>query len=152
MKISVWWSGKTKAPFQELVKSYEKRIGRLHQIEIKTFVVKKGLNPGQQIAKESDLILNQLGKKDRLFLLDEKGKGFSSTGFADFIQSQQMIGRPLVFVIGGPYGFSEALYIRSDGQISLSQMTFTHDMVRVIFLEQLYRAFTIQQNLPYHHN
>ena len=107
----------------------------------------------QQIKeKEGELILTQLSPSDVLILLDEHGREFRSLEFADYVQRQLSSGaRNLVFVIGGAYGFSEAVYSRAQGKISLSRMTFSHQMVRTVFAEQLYRAFTILRGEPYHH-
>ena len=89
---------------------------------------------------------------DVLILLDEKGKTFTSEGFSEFLQKKMNSGlKNLIFVIGGPYGFSEAVYERANGKVSLSSMTFSHQMVRLFFIEQLYRGFTILRNEPYHH-
>ncbi len=102
--------------------------------------------------KEGDLILKNLKSTDRVILLDERGKEHRSIEFADEIRKMTLgSGKDIVFVIGGAYGFSEAVYDRCDGKISLSRMTFSHQMVRVIFTEQLYRAFTIIKGEPYHH-
>ena len=107
----------------------------------------------QQIKdREGELILKRVGPSDKLILLDEKGKEFRSLEFADYLQRQMNGGaRSLVFAVGGAYGFSEAVYSRAQGMISLSRMTFSHQMVRTIFAEQLYRAFTILKGEPYHH-
>ena len=101
--------------------------------------------------KEGELILKALRPADEVILLDERGKRFRSVDFARFVEGKTLQGRNLVFVIGGAYGFSEAVYRRADGMISLSEMTFSHQMVRTIFAEQLYRAFTIIKGEPYHH-
>jgi 23S rRNA (pseudouridine1915-N3)-methyltransferase len=102
--------------------------------------------------KEGELILSKLAATDQLVLLDENGKSFSSVGFSEELQKKMNSGiKTLVFVIGGPYGFSEAVYAKAQGKISLSAMTFSHQMVRLFFIEQLYRGFTILRNEPYHH-
>ena len=107
----------------------------------------------QQIKeKEGELILRQVGQGDTLILLDEHGREFRSLEFAAFMEKQLAAGgRNLIFTIGGAYGFSDAVYARAQGKISLSKMTFSHQMVRTIFAEQLYRAFTILKGEPYHH-
>lgn len=107
----------------------------------------------QQIKeKEGELILKQVAQGDVLLLLDEHGREFRSLEFAEFMEKQLAAGgRNLIFVIGGAYGFSDAVYARAQGKISLSKMTFSHQMVRTIFAEQLYRAFTILKGEPYHH-
>ena len=110
------------------------------------------LSKEQIKAKEGDLILKNIKAGDDVILLDEHGKEYSSTGFASLLQRKMaQEGKDIVFVIGGAYGFSEEVYKRSNSKISLSQMTFSHQMVRAIFAEQIYRAFTIMRGEPYHH-
>lgn len=112
----------------------------------------KNLSEAQQKEKEGELILNKLAPTDQLILLDENGKSFGSVKFSEELQKKMNSGiKTLVFVIGGPYGFSDAVYAKAQGKISLSAMTFSHQMVRLFFIEQLYRAFTILRNEPYHH-
>lgn len=112
----------------------------------------KNLSENQQKEKEGELILAKITPTDQLILLDENGKTFSSISFSDELQKKMNSGvKTLVFVIGGPYGFSENVYVKAQGKFSLSQMTFSHQMVRLFFIEQLYRAFTILKNEPYHH-
>lgn len=102
--------------------------------------------------KEGELILKNLNPGDHVILMDEKGREFTSTAWASWLGDRMShLSGDLVFVIGGPYGFSDAVYARSNGMISLSRMTFSHQMVRVIFIEQLYRGFTIIRGEPYHH-
>ena len=102
--------------------------------------------------KEGELVLKAVRDSDEVILLDEHGKEYSSTGFAEALERKISLGgRDIVFVIGGAYGFSEEVYRRSNSSISLSKMTFSHQMVRTIFAEQLYRAFTIMKGEPYHH-
>ena len=101
--------------------------------------------------KEGELILKKIRNSDCLILLDERGKLQTSMEWASWIQGRLSAGRDLVFVIGGAYGFSKDVYDRAEGMVSLSKMTFSHQMVRAIFLEQLYRAFTILRGEPYHH-
>ena len=102
--------------------------------------------------KEGELLLSKLQATDFLWLLDENGKSFSSVGFADELQKKMNAGtKTLVFFIGGPYGFSPAVYAKAQGKLALSQLTFSHQMVRLFFIEQVYRAFTILKNEPYHH-
>ena len=102
--------------------------------------------------KEGDLLLSSIHPGDEVILLDERGKEYRSVEFASFLSSRlSRSGRDLVFVVGGAYGFSGKVYDRADGKISLSRMTFSHQMVRTIFAEQLYRAFTIMRGEPYHH-
>jgi 23S rRNA (pseudouridine1915-N3)-methyltransferase len=112
----------------------------------------KNLSEKQQKEKEGDAILNKLNATDLLVLLDENGKQKTSMEFSEYLQKNMNSGlKQLVFVIGGPYGFSDAVYQKSQGKISLSKMTFSHQMVRLFMVEQLYRAFTILRNEPYHH-
>lgn len=112
----------------------------------------KNLSEQEQKKKEGELIFNKLESQDFVVLLDENGKQFSSVQFSEFIQKQMLNSiKRMVFVVGGPYGFSNEVYRRANSKISLSLMTFSHQMVRMIFLEQLYRAMTIIKNEPYHH-
>ena len=101
--------------------------------------------------REGELILKAVRPADEVILLDERGREFRSLDFARYLEEKLQRGRDVVFVIGGAYGFSEAVYARSDGKVSLSKMTFSHQMVRTLFVEQLYRAFTIIKGEPYHH-
>ena len=100
---------------------------------------------------EGELILKQLQPSDTVVLLDEHGKEYRSIEFASCIEKQQQTARTLVFVVGGPYGFSDAVYARSNSKLSLSKMTFSHQMIRLLFVEQIYRACTIIKGEPYHH-
>ena len=112
----------------------------------------KSLSMEQQKEKEGELILKALQPGDVVVLLDEHGKEFRSIEFANWIERKMhTVNKRLVFIIGGPYGFSKEVYARADAKISLSAMTFSHQMIRVLFAEQLYRAFTILNNEPYHH-
>lgn len=115
-------------------------------------IKRKNLNEALQKKLEGEQILKNLSPGDEVVLLDEKGKGYTSEKFADFLQKNMNRSvRNLVFVIGGPYGFSDEIYEKANGKISLSSMTFSHQMVRLFFVEQVYRAFTILRNEPYHH-
>ena len=111
----------------------------------------KALTSEQQKQAEGELILRTITPATDLILLDEHGKEYRSIEFADYIQKRMSSGRDVVFVVGGPYGFSEAVYRRANGKISLSKMTFSHQMVRLFFVEQIYRAMTILRGEPYHH-
>ena len=112
----------------------------------------KNLSVNEQLEKEADLILKQLEKSDEVILLDEKGKQFTSVCFSEFLSKKMLSSvKCMVFVVGGPYGFSERVYKRANGKISLSMMTFSHQMIRVIFVEQVYRSMTILKGEPYHH-
>lgn len=156
MTIKLLAIGKTDSPeLQELISIYEKRLGHYVKffLEVVPDVKKtKNLSEEQQRVKEGELLLKQLTTTDILVLLDENGKQFNSVAFSSYLQQKMNSGiKQLVFVIGGPYGFSDAIYKLAVGKISLSQMTFSHQMVRLFMVEQLYRAFTILKNEPYHH-
>ena len=112
----------------------------------------KSLPINEQLEKEADMLLKQFEAGDEIILLDEKGKQFTSVGFSDFLAKKMLSSiKRLIFVVGGPYGFSERVYSRANNKISLSSMTFSHQMIRLIFIEQVYRAMTILRNEPYHH-
>jgi 23S rRNA (pseudouridine1915-N3)-methyltransferase len=156
MKISLLVIGKTDEEY--LRKGLEIFTGRIpHYILFEMKVIPdiknvRNLSEQQQKEKEGELILQQMLPSDELFLLDEQGMELSSVAFARFLEKKMISGiKRLVFVIGGPYGFSSNVYARANGKISLSKMTFSHQMVRLIFTEQLYRAFTILKGEPYHH-
>jgi 23S rRNA (pseudouridine1915-N3)-methyltransferase len=156
MTIKLLGIGKTDDPaLQNLTEVYINRLQFYNKFEfelIPDIKKAKNLNENQQKQKEGELILNKLIASDFVVLLDEGGKQFTSEAFSEYIQKRLNSGlRQLVFVIGGPYGFSEAVYNRADSTVSLSKMTFSHQMVRLFFTEQLYRAFTILRNEPYHH-
>jgi len=148
--------GKTdQKSLQALIEDYQKRLSFYIKFELEIIPdIKnvKNLSEQQQKEKEGELILAKLAATDQLMLLDENGKSFSSVAFANELQKKMNAGiKTLVFVIGGPYGFSEEVYKKANGKISLSAMTFSHQMVRLFFIEQLYRGFTILRNEPYHH-
>lgn len=156
MKICLMVVGKTDESFmQKGLETYTKRIPHYIQFEIKVIPdLKNSKNLGEELQKEKEgnLILEQILTSDELILLDERGQDYSSIDFARFLEKKMIAGiKRLVFLIGGPYGFSEAVYERANAKISLSKMTFSHQMVRVIFAEQLYRAMTILKGEPYHH-
>lgn len=156
MKVTLLVIGKTDKKFvQEGTEIYAKRLFHYIPFELKVIPdIKnnKNLTHEQQKEKEGTLILNYITPGDELILLDEHGKQFSSVDFSDWIEKKMISGRKhLVFVIGGPYGFSQAVFERGNAKISLSKMTFSHQMVRMIFTEQLYRAMTILKGEPYHH-
>jgi len=138
-----------------LIEEYKKRLGFYvkFNFEVIPDIKKvKNLSEKQQKSKEGEQILKKLNTSDVLILLDENGKQFTSIQFSEYLQKQMNGGlKNLVFVIGGPYGFSEEIYKRAQGKISLSKMTFSHQMVRLFFIEQLYRGYTILRNEPYHH-
>ncbi len=156
MKINLFAVGKTDdAHLQRLIDTYCRRLGHYVNFELQIIPdIKnaKNLSEAQQKKAEGELILKKVEKSDFLVLLDEKGKQYDSIGFSDFLQKKMNSGiKNLIFVIGGPYGFSEEVYQRANGKLSLSPMTFSHQMVRLFFIEQLYRGFTILRNEPYHH-
>jgi 23S rRNA (pseudouridine1915-N3)-methyltransferase len=157
MNIKLIAIGKTdNKNLQLLIDEYTRRLSFYIKFELEIIAdIKnvKNLSESQQKEKEGELILTKLTQTDQLILLDENGKSFSSIEFADNLQKKMNSGvKTLVFVIGGPYGFSDAVYNKSFGKISLSKMTFSHQMVRLFFIEQLYRGFTILKGEPYHHN
>jgi 23S rRNA (pseudouridine1915-N3)-methyltransferase len=148
--------GKTdQKSLQALIEDYQKRLSFYIKFELEIIPdIKnvKNLSEQQQKEKEGELILAKLAATDQMILLDENGKSFTSVDFANELQKKMNAGiKTLVFVIGGPYGFSEEVYKKANGKISLSAMTFSHQMVRLFFIEQLYRGFTILRNEPYHH-
>lgn len=156
MNIKLIAIGKTdNKALQQLIDDYSKRLSFYVKFEIDIIPdIKnvKSMSEAQQKEKEGQLIIAKLTPTDQLILLDENGKTFSSVAFANEIQKKMNSGiKTLVFVIGGPYGFSETVYKQASGKISLSLMTFSHQMVRLFFIEQVYRGFTILKNEPYHH-
>lgn len=157
MNIKLLAIGKTdNKALQSLIDDYTKRLSFYIKFEldiIPDIKNAKSLSQSQQKEKEGELILSKITPSDQMILLDENGKSFSSMAFSDELQKKMNTGiKTLVFVIGGPYGFSDAVYAKASGKISLSAMTFSHQMVRLFFIEQVYRAFTILRNEPYHHN
>lgn len=156
MNIDLVVVGKTDlAEVDALVAMYARRINfyaKFSIIYLPDIRNTRKLTQSQQRTAEGEAILRQVGEGDFLVLLDEHGDEFRSVEFAAWLQKRMASGlRRLVPVIGGPYGFSDAVYARANGKISLSRMTFSHQIVRAIFAEQLYRAFTIINNEPYHH-
>jgi len=156
MTIKLLAIGKTdNKELQALIDDYKKRLGFYIRFEfevIPDLKNTKNLTETQQKQKEGGLILAKLKPTDVLILLDENGKQFDSVAFSNYLQKHMNSGiKQLVFVIGGPYGFSQDVYKKSQGKISLSKMTFSHQMVRLFIIEQLYRGFTILRNEPYHH-
>ncbi|WP_299149447.1 23S rRNA (pseudouridine(1915)-N(3))-methyltransferase RlmH [uncultured Dokdonia sp.] len=156
MNIKLLCVGKTdNKQLQALVDEYSKRLNFYIKYTIETLPdIKnvKNLSEQEQKTKEGALILSKLGPYDHLVLFDENGKSFSSVGFSKFLQKKMNSGiKTLVFVIGGPYGFSQEVYNKAIGKVSLSQMTFSHQMVRLFITEQIYRGFTILKGEPYHH-
>jgi 23S rRNA (pseudouridine1915-N3)-methyltransferase len=157
MKLTLLVIGKTdKTYLKEAVEEYTKRLKHYIPFEIEIIPdIKntKNLSAGQQKIKEGELILSKDYSGKEIHLFDEKGKMFSSKEFARFIEKKMVSGlKELVFVIGGPYGFSEDVYEKANSRISLSRLTFSHQMARLLCVEQFYRAFTILKGEPYHHD
>lgn len=157
MKITLLVIGKTDEPYLET--GIAKYINRLeHYVPFEMKVIpdiknRKTLSEAQQKKLEGDLLHAQFMPGDSIVLLDENGKTFSSRNYSKWLENQMNTGcKRLVFVIGGPYGFSQEVYDKANSKISLSEMTFSHQMVRLIFVEQLYRAFTILKGESYHHD
>jgi len=156
MKIKIIVIGKTdKAFLKEGMSIYEKRLKHYIQVEFITIPdIKNARNlpMDQQREKEGQLILGKITKDDKVILLDERGKVFDSFEFSRFIENNMINStKSLCFIVGGPYGFSDEVYSIASSKLSLSKMTFSHQMIRLIFYEQLYRAFTILKGEPYHH-
>jgi 23S rRNA (pseudouridine1915-N3)-methyltransferase len=156
MKIKLLAIGKTDDKnLIQLINTYEKRLK--HYVKFELDIIPdiknaKNLSEAQQKEKEGNLILAKLQPTDELVLLDDKGKHFTSIEFSQYLQKKMNSGiKQLVFVIGGPYGFSEAVYNKAKGKVSFSKMTFSHQMIRLFVVEQIYRGFTILRNEPYHH-
>ena len=155
MKIRLLVVGKTKEKeIQSGIDEYLKRLTRYTNFQMEVIPdvkVSKKMSAGEVKSLEGKEIIKRLDK-DVLILLDEKGKEFTSVGFSKWIENQQLSStKQLTFLIGGAYGFSEEVYQRASSKIALSKMTFTHQMIRLIFIEQLYRAFTIIKGEKYHH-
>ena len=157
MKIVLIAVGKTTTGYIERgIEEFVKRVNRYVSMEIviiPDLKSSKALSPENQKQKEGQAILAALQPGDHVTLLDERGKEFSSREFSVLLERRMVLGsKRLIFVIGGPYGFSSDVYSRADDKLSLSKMTFTHEMVRFFFAEQLYRAMTIMRGEPYHHD
>jgi len=156
MKILLIVIGKTDLEWLRTgIDLYTERISRFVQFEIQTIPDLKNtrnMEPNVQKTREGESILKMLQPADDVFLLDDKGREMSSPELAQWLEKRMAQSQKrLVFIIGGPYGFSDQVYDRVPGRISLSRMTFSHQMVRLIFVEQVYRAFSILNGLPYHH-
>lgn len=156
MKIKLLAIGKTDDKnLQLLIEKYQDRLK--HYVKFELEIIPdlknvKNLSETEQKEKEGELILGKVSPTDQLLLLDDKGESYHSIGFSKFMQKKMNSGvKQLVLVIGGPYGFSEAVYNKAKGQLSFSKMTFSHQMIRLFVVEQIYRAFTILRNEPYHH-
>jgi len=140
---------------EALVDMYAKRLNRYVRFAVTALPdvrTTKAMAPSRQKKSEGEMILRQIADGDYVVLLDEHGEEMRSLEFARWLQKRMNSGvKRLVIVVGGPYGFCDEVYARADGKLSLSKMTFSHQIVRAIFAEQLYRAFTIINNEPYHH-
>ncbi len=156
MKIKLILTGKTHESYiKEGIYYYVKKLVNYCSFEtIETVELKNTKNLSQEAiqVKEGELILAHCKAGDKVVLLDDKGRSFTSLEFAEYLEKKQIQSiKTLVFVVGGAYGFSAAVYARADEKLSLSAMTFSHQIIRLLFLEQLYRAFSILKNEPYHH-
>ncbi len=156
MKIILLSVGKTDSTlFTQIINDYIKRIGfyiSIEMVAIKDIKNRRGWPENEQKAAEGANLLKVLKPTDHVVLLDESGQQYTSVNFARFIEKKSVsLQNRLVFIIGGPYGFSREVKERANEIVSLSKMTFTHQMVRLVFVEQLYRAMTILNNEPYHH-
>ncbi|MCR5360938.1 MAG: 23S rRNA (pseudouridine(1915)-N(3))-methyltransferase RlmH [Bacteroidales bacterium] len=157
MKIHVIFTGRTTGKlFQEAIADYQSRLSHYVPFsieEIPDLKNAKNLSEEQQKEREADMLFERMQAGDVLVLLDEKGREFTSREFSQFLeQKMQSVSKRLVLLIGGPYGFSPRVYEAAQGKISLSKMTFSHQMVRLFLVEQVYRAFTIMRGEPYHHD
>jgi 23S rRNA (pseudouridine1915-N3)-methyltransferase len=156
MNIKLLCIGKTdQKELDALINEYQKRISfyvKFEMIYLQDIKNRKVLSIEQQKSQEGVLLLKTFQEADFVVVLDEKGTEFSSVQFSDFLSKKMLSGlKNLVFVIGGPYGFSKDVYAGANQKISLSKMTFSHQMIRLIFVEQVYRGFSILGNEPYHH-
>jgi len=156
MNIKLLAIGKTdNIHLQNLIEDYSKRLSFYIKFEIEIINDLKNIkNISEELqkVKEGEMILNKISVSEDLILLDENGTNYTSIQFAEYLQKKMNSGiKTLVFVIGGPYGFSNEVYKKAKGKISLSALTFSHQMVRLFFVEQIYRGFTILKNEPYHH-
>ena len=156
MKISLLMIGKTNQDgLGKLINEYQQRLS--HYVSFEMLVVPelkniKNIPVAEQKEREADLLLKQLETSDEVVLLDEKGKLLSSVGFSEYLEKKMLSStKRLVFVVGGPFGFSKRMYDRAQYLLSLSPMTFSHQMIRLLFTEQLYRAMTIIRGENYHH-
>ena len=157
MKITLLTIGKTEDKYLlDGIDVYLKRLKHYIPFKISEVPELKGtksLSREQQKIKEAELIFKNINSTDHVILLDENGQEFSSIQFSGFLNKKMVGGQQhLVFIVGGPYGFSDEIYKRSNEKISLSKMTFSHQMIRLFFTEQLYRAYTILKGEPYHHD
>ncbi len=157
MKIELIVVGKTTTPYIKVgIDLYLKRLSHYIPYEIRVIndvKTSKATTTDRQKEMEGEQILSLLQPGDRMILLDERGREMTSRKFSEYLdRAMNTVSRRLIFVVGGPYGFSQKVYDRADGLISLSQMTFSHEMIRLFFTEQVYRAMTILRGEPYHHD
>lgn len=157
MKITLLAIGKTNAKYlQEGIDQYTKRLSHYIPFELKILPdvkTTKALTTDKQKEMEGEMFMSAIQQGDWVTLLDERGKEFTSRDFASYIDNKMItIPKNLIFIIGGPYGFSKAMYDRANEKLSLSKMTFSHEMIRLFFVEQIYRAMTILKGEPYHHD
>lgn len=156
MKLKIIFVGKTEADYLNTAcNTFENRLKNYLPLEIIVIPAlknTKSLNKEQQKTKEGKLILNKLDNSDFVVLLDEKGKEYRSVEWAEYFQKKMNSGiKSLCLIVGGPYGFSQEVYLKSNQKVALSKMTFSHQMIRLLLLEQCYRAMSILKNEPYHH-
>lgn len=156
MRITLLQIDKTQDSYlMEGIEIYTKRLKNYTALDILTINVPKAVRQrtfNEQKTEEAKLIFNQIASDDFLILLDDKGKEYTSPDFSKFIaQKQNASTKRLVFLIGGPFGFDQKVYERADGKVSFSKMTFSHQMIRLFFVEQLYRAYSILKGEKYHH-
>ena len=157
MKITLLAIGKTNAKYlQEVTEQYIKRLSHYIPFEFKILPdvkTTKGLTQEKQKEMEGQMFLGAIQPGDVVVLLDEKGKEMTSREFSTYLDKKMVtVAKNLIFVIGGPYGFSQEMYNRANEKLSLSKMTFSHEMIRLFFIEQIYRAMTILKGEPYHHD
>lgn len=157
MKYELWMIGKTNEKYLvDGCNEYIKRISRFANLQVMVWTdvkVTPDMPPETVKIKESESILQKLNKEDYLILLDEKGSQMNSRDFADYLKDFEWMGKKkAIFLIGGAFGFSKAMYERANDKLSLSKMTLSHQLIRLFFLEQFYRAMTIQNNHPYHND
>jgi 23S rRNA (pseudouridine1915-N3)-methyltransferase len=157
MKITLLAIGKTNTKYlQEGIEQYIKRLSHYIPFEFKILPdvkTTKGLTQEKQKEMEGQMFLNCIQSGDVVVLLDEKGKEMTSREFSVYLDKKMVtVAKNLIFVIGGPYGFSQEMYNRANEKLSLSKMTFSHEMIRLFFIEQIYRAMTILKGEPYHHD
>lgn len=157
MKVMLMCVGRTQyEPFKVGIDRYLKRLSHyvpMDYVELPDIKTNASMTEQKQKEQEGKILLSKVNNSDYVVLLDERGREYTSRMFAEFIQTKMVsLGGRLVFIVGGPYGFSDEVYSRANGKLSLSKMTFPHELVRLFFVEQIYRAMTILRNEPYHHD